>query len=68
MKVITFERNGARSYGLLNDDHVVDVGSRLASRYGDLRSVLDAGVLSDLTAANNEAVPTYPVAEVKFLP
>ena len=68
MKVITFERNGARSYGLLNDDHVVDVGSHLASRYGDLRSVLDAGALSDLTAANNEAVPTYPVAEVKFLP
>ena len=30
MKVVTFERNGARSYGLLENDRVIDVGSRLS--------------------------------------
>ena len=48
MKVVTFERNGARSYGILENDRVLDVGSRLASRYGDLRSVLAAGALREL--------------------
>ena len=42
MRVITFERNGATSYGLLKDSGVVDVGSRLSSRYRDLRAVLAA--------------------------
>jgi hypothetical protein len=43
MKVVTFERKGARSYGLLEENRVIDVGNRLASRYNDLRSVLNAG-------------------------
>ena len=68
MKVVTFERNGARSYGLLDDGRVVDVGSRLASRYGDLRSVLAAGALRELQSAHTEAVPTFQIDEVKFLP
>jgi 2-keto-4-pentenoate hydratase/2-oxohepta-3-ene-1,7-dioic acid hydratase in catechol pathway len=67
MRVITFERNGARSYGLLRDDHVVDVGSRLASHYADLRAVLAAGALKELESAEKQA-PTFPVDEVKFLP
>src|SRR2546423_972061 len=68
MKVITFERDGARSYGILDGRHVVDVGSRLSSRYGDLRAVLAAGALRELQNARTEATPTFPVDEVKFLP
>jgi 2-keto-4-pentenoate hydratase/2-oxohepta-3-ene-1,7-dioic acid hydratase in catechol pathway len=68
MKVVTFERNGARSYGLLDDGRVVDVGSRLASRYGDLRSVLAAGALRELQNAQKQSAPTFPVDEMKFLP
>ena len=48
MRVATFERNGARSYGLLQDELIVDVSSRLASRYRDLRSVLASGALHEL--------------------
>ena len=47
---------------------VVDVGSRVGSRYGDLRSVLAAGALRELQSAQKESVPTFPVDEVKFLP
>ena len=38
-----FEHRGSRSFGFLDQDRVVDVGSRLKSRYSDLRAVLDAG-------------------------
>ena len=66
MKVVTFERNGSRSYGLLDEDRVVDVGSRLASRYPDLRSVLAAGALKELKSlAKDDA---FRIDEVKLLP
>jgi len=68
MKVVTFERKGARSYGILEDDRVLDVGSRLASRYGDLRSVLTAGALRELQSAGAQGVPTFRVDEVNFEP
>jgi 2-keto-4-pentenoate hydratase/2-oxohepta-3-ene-1,7-dioic acid hydratase in catechol pathway len=68
MKVVTFERKGARSYGILEDDRVLDVGSRLASRYGDLRSVLTAGALRELQSAGAQGVPTFRVDEVNFGP
>ena len=59
MKVVTFERNGGRSYGILEDDRVLDVGSRLASRYGDLRSVLAAGALRELQSAARAGRPYF---------
>jgi 2-keto-4-pentenoate hydratase/2-oxohepta-3-ene-1,7-dioic acid hydratase in catechol pathway len=68
MKVVTFERNGARSYGLLENDRILDVGSLLAKRYSDLRSVLAAGALEELKAARGDAVPTFRVDEVTLLP
>ena len=68
MKVVTFERNGARSYGILENDRVLDVGSRLASRYADLRSVLAAGALQELLIASTQGAPTFRVDEVNFEP
>jgi 2-keto-4-pentenoate hydratase/2-oxohepta-3-ene-1,7-dioic acid hydratase in catechol pathway len=67
MRVISFERNGTRSYGLLKNGSVVDVGSQLASRYADLRAVLAAGALPELAKAQKDA-PTFKIDEVKFLP
>jgi 2-keto-4-pentenoate hydratase/2-oxohepta-3-ene-1,7-dioic acid hydratase in catechol pathway len=67
MRVVTFERNSARSYGLLQDERIVDVGSCLGSRYGDLRSVLAAGALRELQNAQREA-SNIPVDEVELLP
>ena len=68
MKVITFERNGVPSYGLLKKDRVIDVGKQLASRYADLRSVLTAGALQELERAAKESAPSYQINEIKFLP
>jgi 2-keto-4-pentenoate hydratase/2-oxohepta-3-ene-1,7-dioic acid hydratase in catechol pathway len=68
MKVVTFERSGTRSYGILENDHILDVGSRLASRYADLRSVLAAGALQEIRHGRTQGVPTLRVDEVKFEP
>ena len=68
MKLVTFERNGARSYGILEDDRVLDVGSQLASRYRDLRSVLTAGALRELLGVGAQGAPTFRVDEVNFEP
>jgi 2-keto-4-pentenoate hydratase/2-oxohepta-3-ene-1,7-dioic acid hydratase in catechol pathway len=68
MKVVTFERNGARSYGILENDRVLDVGNRLASRYADLRAVLAAGALQELLIASTQGPQTFQVEEVNFEP
>jgi 2-keto-4-pentenoate hydratase/2-oxohepta-3-ene-1,7-dioic acid hydratase in catechol pathway len=68
MKVVTFEQNGAASYGLLKDDRIVDVGSRLSSRYRDLRAVLAAGALRELQSAQSAGAATFRADEVKLLP
>jgi 2-keto-4-pentenoate hydratase/2-oxohepta-3-ene-1,7-dioic acid hydratase in catechol pathway len=68
MKVVTFERKGARSYGLLDEDRVIDVGNRLASRYNDLRSVLNAGALRELQSAGTQDAPIFRTDEVNFEP
>jgi 2-keto-4-pentenoate hydratase/2-oxohepta-3-ene-1,7-dioic acid hydratase in catechol pathway len=68
MKVVTFERNGARSYGLLEADRIVDVGSRLAARYGDLRSVLAADALRELQNARKGDAPIFRLDDAKLLP
>lgn len=68
MKVVTFERNGVRSYGILENDRVLDVGNRLASRYADLRAVLAAGALQELMIASTQGPQTFQVEEVNFEP
>ena len=42
MKLATFEANARVSYGILKDQGVVDVGSRLGDRFPDLRSIIVA--------------------------
>ena len=68
MKIVTFEHGGSRSFGLLDRDRVIDVGSRVSSRYGDLKAVLAAGALSELEAMPHKDVLSYPVDAIKFLP
>jgi 2-keto-4-pentenoate hydratase/2-oxohepta-3-ene-1,7-dioic acid hydratase in catechol pathway len=68
MKVVTFEQNGVRSYGILENDRVLDVGNRLASRYADLRAVLAAGALQELLIASTQGPQTFQVEEVNFEP
>jgi 2-keto-4-pentenoate hydratase/2-oxohepta-3-ene-1,7-dioic acid hydratase in catechol pathway len=67
MRVVSFEHGGSRSFGLLDQTHVIDVGSQLKSRFNDLRAVLAANALPELLTAS-EKVPSYSINEINFLP
>lgn len=68
MRVVSFQHGGSRSFGLLDQTHIIDVGSQLKSRFADVRAVLAANALPELLTAANEKVPSYSVNEITFLP
>ena len=68
MRLVTFEQRGRRSYGAVIDDSIVDLGRQHADRYPDLRAVLSAGALGELSDALAGAGPTLALTEVTLLP
>ncbi|HSG65314.1 MAG TPA: fumarylacetoacetate hydrolase family protein [Gammaproteobacteria bacterium] len=67
MRLISFEYQGTAGYGLARDGGVVAAGRRLGGRYGDLKSVLAAGALSELHELERVA-PDLDLAEIVQLP
>jgi len=65
MKLISFERNGKASYGVVNGDRVVDLGARLGDRYATLRELLAAGLEKIGTASQEQG--DFSFSEVKLL-
>ena len=65
MKLISFRRLGADSYGALKDDKVADLGAVAGARAPDLVSALREGLLPDLAAG---AAFDIPLAEGELLP
>lgn len=65
MKLISFRRLGASSYGALKHDKVADLGAVAGARAPDLVSALRESLLPDLTAG---AAFDIPLAEVELLP
>ena len=65
MKLISFRRQGAASYGAVQGDRVADFGAIAGPDAHDLVAALTIGAISDLAA---EAVFDVPLAEVELLP
>lgn len=65
MKLISFERNGKASYGVVNGDRVVDLGARLGDRYATLRDLLAAG-LEEIGNAEKEQ-GDFALSDVRLL-
>lgn len=65
MKLISFRRLGSASFGLVQDDHVADLGPIAGARAPDLVSALREGLLAELAA---KAVFDIPLTEVELLP
>jgi 2-keto-4-pentenoate hydratase/2-oxohepta-3-ene-1,7-dioic acid hydratase in catechol pathway len=68
MRLITFEHKGRQSYGAVADGSVVDLGERLAERYPDLRAVLAADAMGELSASLSSGGPRLSLSEVRLLP
>lgn len=67
MRVLSFERDGRSSFGLINDDGIVDAGARFSGEFDDLRSLLQAGALDRLRAFET-ADPDFTEEKINYLP
>lgn len=65
MKLISFRRQGAASYGAVQGDRVADFGAIAGPDAHDLVAALTVGAIPDLAA---EAEFDVPLAEVELLP
>lgn len=66
MRLASFSHGGRASYGIVNGNHVVDVGKLIGAQYPDLKSLLTAG--PDLLEKLRSQAPTLQIDEVTFLP
>jgi 2-keto-4-pentenoate hydratase/2-oxohepta-3-ene-1,7-dioic acid hydratase in catechol pathway len=67
VKLVSFEKAGTASYGIVSDGSLADVGASLRSQYADLKSLLANGGLEAARSAANQA-PKLNLADCELLP
>ena len=65
MRFLTFEREGAESWGVINDDGVIDLGQRIG---GDLQAILKNGRLEEMKALAAGLSVDFPAEGIRYLP
>jgi len=68
MKFATFRVDGTTSWGLIEGDEAVDVGSVVRDRLPDLKSAIAADALAGLAAAHAAHAYRFPVSAIEWLP
>jgi len=67
MKLLSFEYKETRSFGLINDSGIVDLGKRY-QHLKDLREVLRSGKLEKIIKETRGIDSDFSIEEIKFLP
>jgi 2-keto-4-pentenoate hydratase/2-oxohepta-3-ene-1,7-dioic acid hydratase in catechol pathway len=67
MKFATFKSNGTATWGLIDGEEAVDLGTALRSRYPDLKSAIAADALHEAAEAARGA-KRYPASGIEWLP
>ncbi|MBM1174148.1 fumarylacetoacetate hydrolase family protein [Microvirga arabica] len=67
MKFATFTANGTATWGIIDGEDAVDLGTVLRDRYPDLRSVIAFNALHEAAKQAGDA-RRYPFAEIEWLP
>lgn len=68
MKIASFGKDGRKSYGVVVDGGIVDLGARLGHKYRDLKAILVADALAEARAIAETGSPDVAVDAVEFLP
>lgn len=68
MKLASYVANGVASFGIVRDDGVVTLNTRLGGCYASLRDALTADGLAAIRAAAAGAKPDHALADIRFLP
>lgn len=68
MRVMSFRHGDVDSFGVVTAAGVIDMGARLAGRYGTLRDVIAADALDTLRDMSQDYTADYSLEDVTFLP
>ncbi|MBN9410020.1 MAG: fumarylacetoacetate hydrolase family protein [Burkholderiales bacterium] len=68
MRLISFNHGGKDSYGVVNDDRVLDLGPLLGDRAPDLKSLIAGDLLQAAARAAESHAPTLDLAALTLLP
>ena len=67
MKILSFKKNNKNSFGVLNDNGIVDAGPKLNKKYPNLKSILESKKIDLLKKIENDPID-YRIDDVDFLP
>jgi 2-keto-4-pentenoate hydratase/2-oxohepta-3-ene-1,7-dioic acid hydratase in catechol pathway len=67
MKFATFKISGTATWGLIEGEDAVDLGTVLRDRYPDLKSAIAANALHEAVKRGGDA-KRYPLSEIEWLP
>ncbi|OUU79570.1 MAG: hypothetical protein CBC38_03560 [Gammaproteobacteria bacterium TMED78] len=67
MKILSFKKNNKNSFGVLNDNGIVDAGPKLNKKYPNLKSILESNKIDLLKKIENDPID-YRIDDVDFLP
>jgi 2-keto-4-pentenoate hydratase/2-oxohepta-3-ene-1,7-dioic acid hydratase in catechol pathway len=67
MKFATFKANGTATWGIINGEDAIDLGTVLRDRYPDLKSAITANALHEATEQAGDA-KRYPLSGIEWLP
>lgn len=68
MKLATYEHQGRVSFGVVQDDGVVDLQRLLNGRYADLKALLAADAVQEARAAAQGQAADVPLDQLRWLP
>jgi 2-keto-4-pentenoate hydratase/2-oxohepta-3-ene-1,7-dioic acid hydratase in catechol pathway len=66
MKLATLEAGGRTSYGIVQENGVIDAGARLAGRFPDLRAVIAADAFGELEKLVVAQKPDFALEEIRW--
>ena len=66
MRLVSYTRGGKDGYGAVVGEGVVDLGTRLGGRHGDLKAVLAAAALGELRPLAEREEPDFALTEITY--
>ena len=67
MKLVTFNQPGQQSYGVVDNDTIIDIGQTLGNTHPDLKSLISDDY-SKLISSNTDTAPQVALSDVQLLP
>jgi 2-keto-4-pentenoate hydratase/2-oxohepta-3-ene-1,7-dioic acid hydratase in catechol pathway len=68
MKLVSYIAGGQEGHGIVKDDGVVSLSSRIGDKYPDIKSLIAGGALDEAEAAAEGQSPDHSLDEITYLP